>query len=70
MGRHSKLRELAEFPFTKIEPADFRVRIASAPPQMRHYGQCKGDSILQVNGIAPFLVTFVSPDDTGSAKKP
>jgi hypothetical protein len=28
------LRELAEFPFTKINPYDFRVQIASAPPTM------------------------------------
>lgn len=43
---------------------------ASAPPQMRHYAACKGDSIVQVNGIAPFVVNFVSPDDAGPAKKP
>ena len=35
----------------------------SAPPQMRHYARCKGDSLLQVNGIAPFVVNFVGPDD-------
>jgi len=42
---------------------------ASAAPQMRHYAQCKGDGIVQVNGIAPFVVNFVGPDDTGVAKK-
>ena len=42
---------------------------ASAPAQMRHYAQCKGDGVLQVNGIAPFVVNFVRPDDTGLAKK-
>jgi len=36
---------------------------------MRHYAQCKGDGIVQVNGIAPFVVNFVGPDDTGVAKK-
>jgi len=41
----------------------------SAPPQMRHYAQCKGDCVVQVNGIAPFLVNFVGPDDPGPAKK-
>jgi len=41
---------------------------ASAAPQMRHYGECKGDTILQVNGIAPFVVNFVGPDDAGPAK--
>lgn len=42
---------------------------ASAAPQMRHYGECKGDSIVQVSGIAPFVVNFVGPDDEGPAKK-
>lgn len=42
---------------------------ASAPPQMRHYAQCKGDGVVQVNGIAPFVVNFVGPDDPGPAKK-
>src|SRR5271155_3479047 len=42
---------------------------ASAPPEMRHYAQCKGDGVLQVNGIGPFLVNFVGPDDAGPAKK-
>jgi hypothetical protein len=41
---------------------------ASAGPQMRHYAQCKGDSILQVHGIGPFVVNFVGPDDTGAPK--
>ncbi len=42
---------------------------ASAPAQMRHYAQCKGDGVLQVNGIAPFVVNFVAPDDPGPARK-
>jgi len=42
---------------------------ASASPQMRHYAQCKGDTVVQVNGIAPFVVNFVGPDDTGPSKK-
>ena len=42
---------------------------ASAPAQMRHYGQCKGNGVVQVNGIAPFVVNFVGPDDSGPAKK-
>jgi quercetin dioxygenase-like cupin family protein len=41
---------------------------ASAPPQMRHYAQCKGDCVLQVNGMAPFVVNFVGPDDPGPTK--
>jgi quercetin dioxygenase-like cupin family protein len=42
----------------------------SAPAGMRHYAQCKGDCVLQVNGIAPLVVNFVGPDDSGPAKKP
>jgi quercetin dioxygenase-like cupin family protein len=42
---------------------------ASAPPQMRHYARCKGDGVVQVNGIAPFVVNFVGPNDPGPAKK-
>jgi hypothetical protein len=41
----------------------------SAGPQMRHFAQCKGDTILQVHGIAPFVVNFVSPDESEPAKK-
>jgi hypothetical protein len=37
---------------------------ASAPAHMVHYAQCKGDTVLQVHGIAPFVVNFVSPDAT------
>ena len=42
----------------------------SAGPQMRHFAQCKGDTILQVHGIGPFVVNFVSPDESESATKP
>jgi quercetin dioxygenase-like cupin family protein len=41
----------------------------SAPAQMRHYAQCKGDTIVQVHGIGPFLINFVGPDDAGPATK-
>jgi oxalate decarboxylase/phosphoglucose isomerase-like protein (cupin superfamily) len=41
----------------------------SAAPQMRHFAQCKGDTILQVHGVAPFVINFVSPDETQPAKK-
>jgi quercetin dioxygenase-like cupin family protein len=41
----------------------------SAAPQMRHYAQCKGDSIVQVNGIGPLVINFVGPDDMGAPKK-
>jgi hypothetical protein len=41
-----------------------------AGPRMRHFAECKGDTILQVHGIAPFVINFVGPDDSQSAKKP
>ena len=42
----------------------------SAGAKTRHFAQCKGDTILQVHGIAPFVVNFVSPDESEPAKKP
>jgi len=42
----------------------------SAGPQVRHFAQRKGDTILQVHGVAPFVVNFVSPDENQPAKKP
>jgi len=41
-----------------------------AAPHMRHFAVCKGDTILQVHGVAPFLINFVTPDDSQSTKKP
>jgi hypothetical protein len=35
----------------------------SAAPHMTHFAQCKGDSILQVHGVGPFVLNFVSPDE-------
>ncbi len=34
----------------------------SAEAQMRHFAQCKGDTILQVYGVGPFVINFVSPE--------
>jgi oxalate decarboxylase/phosphoglucose isomerase-like protein (cupin superfamily) len=41
-----------------------------AGPRMRHFAACKGETILQVHGIAPFVINFVSADDSQPAKKP
>jgi hypothetical protein len=41
-----------------------------AGPRMRHFAECKGDTMLQVHGIAPFVINFVSFDDAQPAKKP
>jgi hypothetical protein len=40
-----------------------------AGPRMRHFAECKGDTILQVHGIAPFVINFVGPDDSEADKK-
>jgi hypothetical protein len=41
---------------------------ASAPAHMIHFAQCKGDSIVQVHGIAPFIIHFVGPNEAAPAK--
>jgi hypothetical protein len=35
---------------------------ASAPARMRHFAMCKGDVVVQVHGMGPFLVNFVEVD--------
>jgi len=39
-----------------------------AAPHMAHFAECKGDTILQVHGVAPFVLNFVSPDESRPAK--
>ncbi len=34
----------------------------AAEAQMRHFAQCKGDTILQVHGVGPFVINFVGPE--------
>jgi hypothetical protein len=34
----------------------------AAEAQTRHFAQCKGDSILQVHGVGPFTINFVSSE--------
>lgn len=41
----------------------------SVGPQMRHFAQCKGNTILQVHGIGPFVVNFVSANESERPKK-
>jgi len=47
---------------TDLSPGGF----ASAPARMRHFAMCKGDSILQVHGLGPFVVNFVEEDKAKS----
>jgi quercetin dioxygenase-like cupin family protein len=39
-----------------------------ATPHMNHFAACKGDTILQVHGIAPFVINFVGRGDSAPAK--
>ncbi len=41
-----------------------------AAPHMTQFAECKGDTILQVHGVVPFVINFVSPDESQPAKKP
>ena len=39
---------------------------ASAPARMRHFATCKGDTIVQVHGLGPFVVNFVQADKSAA----
>jgi anti-sigma factor ChrR (cupin superfamily) len=36
---------------------------ATMPKEMRHFGACKGETIVQVHGAGPFKVNWVNPAD-------
>jgi len=38
------------------------------PKEMRHFGQFKGETIIQVHGVGPFKVIYVNPADDPAAK--
>ena len=56
----------------KFDPAALEALPAGSygfmPKQVRHYGQLKGDTIVQVHGIGPFKIIYVNPADDPSAK--
>ncbi|HYL62472.1 MAG TPA: cupin domain-containing protein [Candidatus Methylomirabilis sp.] len=35
----------------------------SVPKEMRHFGKCKGETIVQVHGAGPFKVNWVNPSE-------
>lgn len=39
------------------------------PAEMRHYGWTKGETILHVYGIGPFVINYVNPADDPTKKK-
>lgn len=40
----------------------------SAPAKMNHFAQCKGDTVLQIHGVGPLAINFVSPDEMPAGK--
>jgi hypothetical protein len=43
---------------------------ATMPKEMRHFGMCKGETIVQVHGAGPFKVNWVNPADVVPPDKP
>jgi ChrR Cupin-like domain len=41
----------------------------SMPATMHHYAWAEGETVVQVNGIGPFAMTYVNPADDPSMKK-
>ena len=35
----------------------------TVPKEMRHFGMCKGETIVQVHGMGPFKVNWVNPSE-------
>lgn len=48
-----------------LQPGSF----AAMPAHMHHFAVAKGETIVQVNGIAPFKLNYVNPSDDPSKKK-
>lgn len=42
---------------------------ASMPATVHHYAWAEGDTVVQVNGMGPFAITYVNPADDPSMKK-
>jgi hypothetical protein len=36
---------------------------------MHHYAAAKGETVIQVHGVGPFVVNYVNPADDPSKKK-
>jgi hypothetical protein len=50
------------FDETKMTTMNFG-NFAMMPKEMRHFGMCKGETIVQVHGAGPFKVNWVNPSD-------
>ena len=42
---------------------------AALPPGMKHFAWAEGETIIQVNGEGPWVITYVNPDDDPRKKK-
>jgi hypothetical protein len=42
---------------------------AFAPAKMPHFAWSKGDTVVQVHGIGPFVINYVNPADKPSVQK-
>ena len=47
------------FKARRLSPGDY----ATAPAQVHHYAIAADAAVVQVNGVGPFLVTYVNPND-------
>jgi anti-sigma factor ChrR (cupin superfamily) len=43
---------------------------AMMPKEMRHFGMCKGETIVQIHGAGPFKVNWVNPAEVIPPDKP
>lgn len=42
----------------------------TVPKEMRHFGMCKGETIVQVHGAGPFKVNWVNPSEVEPPEAP
>jgi anti-sigma factor ChrR (cupin superfamily) len=50
------------FDESKLQPMNVG-NFAAMPKEMRHFGLCKGETIVQVHGAGPFKVNWVNPSE-------
>jgi quercetin dioxygenase-like cupin family protein len=56
----------------KFDPAKLEAVQAGGfmrmPKEVRHYAMAKGEAIVQVHGVGPFVITYVNPADDPRSK--
>jgi ChrR Cupin-like domain len=43
---------------------------AHMPKEMRHFALTKGETVIQVSGLGPFVINYVNPEDDPKNRKP